>query len=185
MAKPKAVKTIEKADRKLAKHARKAARAKPVRAAAAVSGLADQPPVAAICATVTALGLLARDERLTRTGLRMGAAFALATLSKSLVKRLVDRTRPQVAHRKGYQARKGTRDEGAWNSFPSGHTANAVALGLAVTRDYPAAALPAAALAAYTGLAQLPREAHFASDVAAGALIGAASEAATARLFAR
>lgn len=184
MGKPKAVRNVEHADRKLARHAHRAGRAKPVAAAGVLSDLADQPPVAAICATVVVLGLVAGDRKLTRTGLRMGAAFALTTLTKSLVKRLVDRTRPAVARQQGYKARRGTRDEGPWNSFPSGHTGNAVALGMAVTREYPGAALPGTLAAAAVGAAQLPRGAHYLSDVAAGALVGAASEIATARLFA-
>ncbi len=82
----------------------------------------------------------------------MGAAFALTTLAKSLVKSTVDRTRPSKAAENGYASGKGKRTKGPWNSFPSGHTGNAVALACAVTREYPGAAVPAYAVAAMTGL---------------------------------
>ena len=133
----------------------------------------------------TAIGLIRRDARLTRAGLRMGAAFALATLGKALVKSAVDRTRPREAKKRGYASGKGQRNEGPWNSFPSGHTANAVALAGAIAREYPKATIPVFAVAALTGAAQIPRGAHYASDVTAGALVGAAAEIATARLFDR
>jgi membrane-associated phospholipid phosphatase len=184
MAKPKTVRKVEKADRRASRKAIKAhAETPPLQWLGAVSGWADQPPVAAICALTTAAGLLHGDARLTRTGLRMGAAFALTTLSKALVKSAVDRTRPREAARRGYKSGKGRRNAGPVNSFPSGHTGNAVALAGAIAREYPQAAAPAYAVAAGTGALQLPRGAHYGTDVVAGAVIGAAAEAITARLF--
>ncbi len=183
---PKTIRRVEKADRRVSRKATKAhADVKPLQWLGAISGWADQPPVAALCAVTTAAGLVRGDARLTRTGLRMAAAFALTTLGKNLVKSAVDRTRPKEAVKRGYKSGKGQRNAGPVNSFPSGHTGNAVALAGAVAREYPHAAIPAYAAAAATGALQLPRGAHYATDVFAGALIGATAEAITARLFAR
>lgn len=152
MAKPKTVRKVEKADRRASRKATKAhADTPPLQWLGTISGWADQPPVAAICALTTAAGLVRGDARLTRTGLRMGAAFALTTLGKALVKSAVDRTRPREAAKHGYKSGKGKRNAGPMNSFPSGHTGNAVALAAAITREYPQAAVPAYAAAAATG----------------------------------
>ena len=184
MSKPKAVRKVEKTDRRIARKAAKAAEHKPLRVGAALGGWADQPPVAVLCAGVVMASAVLNDRRLLRTGLRMGAAFAVTTLAKALVKSAVDRTRPATARRGRYKSGKGRHNEGPWNSFPSGHTGNAVTLASAIAREYPDLALSAVATAVLTGVAQLPREAHYASDVIAGAAIGAAAEAATSRLFA-
>ncbi|NIJ20003.1 membrane-associated phospholipid phosphatase [Sphingomonas naasensis] len=145
------------------------------------SELADQPPLIGICLATIGSGAALRRPRLLRAGLRMLASALVATAAKAVIKHHVDRTRPRKMLRDGrYALRadgKGSKDEGPWNSFPSGHTAGAVAVGRAVTREYPAA-LPATGLAMATvGLIQLPRGKHFASDVLAGAMIGALSEA--------
>jgi membrane-associated phospholipid phosphatase len=62
-------------------------------------------------------------------------------------------------------------------SFPSGHTAGAVAMARAVARDYPDTASAAYLAAAVVGALQIPRRAHFAGDVLAGAAVGIAAEA--------
>ena len=67
--------------------------------------------------------------------------------------------------------------------FPSGHTAGAVAVARACARHYPPARAPAYAWAAGVAAAQVPRCAHYPSDVAGGALVGLAAEAAADRLL--
>lgn len=152
-----------------------------VRVLGAASEAADQPPLIGICLATIGAGAVLRRPRLLRAGLRMLAGELVATAAKGAIKHHVDRTRPHKMLRDGryslHTDGKGGKDEGPWNSFPSGHTAGAVAVGRAVAREYPAA-LPAAGLAMATvALVQLPRGRHFASDVIAGAAIGAASEA--------
>lgn len=58
-------------------------------------------------------------------------------------------------------------------SFPSGHTANAVALATAAARHYgPRVAIPAYLIAGFIGVSRIERQAHHLSDVLAGATLG-------------
>ena len=152
-----------------------------VRALGWASEAADQPPLIGASLATIGMGAVLRRPRLLRAGLRMLASELVATGIKSAVKHHVNRTRPHKMLEDGRYAldtdSKGRKDEGPWNSFPSGHTAGAVAVGRAVSREYPAAASAAAVGAALVGLVQLPRGKHFASDVVAGAVVGAVSEA--------
>lgn len=155
-----------------------------VKVAGAISEVADQPPMVAINLTTIAAGLIAQDARLTRTGVRMLAAHGLATLAKAAIKHHVDRARPRLfASRQAHRPTPGKRDEGPHNSFPSGHTAGAVAVARAVARDYPAAAIPVQVAAAGVAAIQVPRGTHFPIDVAVGAVIGWAAEAIVARVL--
>lgn len=59
-------------------------------------------------------------------------------------------------------------------SFPSGHTLHAVAFTLVAASHYPALAVPLAAFTGLTAVSRVILGLHYPSDVAAGALIGAA-----------
>ncbi|MEU6672146.1 phosphatase PAP2 family protein [Streptomyces sp. NPDC046727] len=61
------------------------------------------------------------------------------------------------------------------SSFPSGHTAAAVAFTTAVAPTWPAAGALCAVLAAMVALERVQSGAHYPSDVAVGAAIGLAS----------
>lgn len=150
-----------------------------------VASLGDQPPLRALCAAVIAAGVLGRDRRLVRAGARMLAAHTLATLAKDFVKKRVDRTRPRSMDRPGKDHRPAPgRDETKEEtSFPSGHSAGAAAIARAFARDYPGAAVPAYGAAAVLALAQIPRCAHYPTDVGAGLAIGVAAEAAVSLAF--
>lgn len=138
-----------------------------------ISELADQPPLYAICSGMVVAGILRSDIKLCRTGMRMLAAEWLATKAKSLVKHRIDRTRPHVAMNGGqYHMANGHSHQSALSSFPSGHTAGAVAVARAYASEYPEHAIVVTLLAAFAGAIQIPRCAHFASDVGAGAIIG-------------
>jgi|HubBroStandDraft_3_1064219.scaffolds.fasta_scaffold13749_2 membrane-associated phospholipid phosphatase len=69
-------------------------------------------------------------------------------------------------------------------SFPSGHATQAFAVASVIATEYPSAWVQVAAYgpAALVGLARLRHDAHWASDVAAGALIGIGVGRAVARL---
>lgn len=153
----------------------------PVRAAGLLSKLSDQPPLLAASAGTVVLGLVARRPALVRAGLRALATETLATGMKAVVKRHVARTRPAKMLRDGRYAlhpdKDGDKNEGPWNSFPSGHSAGAVGVARAVSREFPEAAPVAAAAAGTVALVQVPKGAHFASDVIAGGAIGLAAEA--------
>jgi membrane-associated phospholipid phosphatase len=151
-----------------------------VRALGAFAGLGDQPPMRILCGSVIAVGLIGGDRRLARAGLRMLAAHTLATLAKDFVKNRIDRTRPRSKQKAGkdHRPRPGTKKAKEETSFPSGHSAGAVAVARAFARDYPEHGVPALAAGAALSLAQIPRCAHYPSDVGAGIAIGLVSEAA-------
>lgn len=145
-----------------------------------VSELADQPPLAAYNLAVLAGGLLLGDRRAAATGLRMFAAHVAATQLKDLLKYLVTRTRPWVLIEEGrYEIRSFGPVTKDFTSFPSGHTAGAVAVARAAVRRYPGGRPAAYGAAGFAALAQIPRCAHFPSDVVAGVIVGVASEAMT------
>jgi undecaprenyl-diphosphatase len=58
-------------------------------------------------------------------------------------------------------------------SFPSGHTAAAVAFASGVARELPAAGVPLHSLAALVGYSRVHTGVHYPGDVVAGALLGA------------
>ncbi|MEP9402225.1 phosphatase PAP2 family protein [Sphingomonas sp. VNH70] len=155
-----------------------------VKVAGWLSEVADQPPTVTINLATIALGLGLRDRRLARTGFRMLLAHGIATGAKAAIKHNIDRARPRLfTSRQAHRPTPGERDEGPHNSFPSGHTAGAVAVARAVAREYPGAARPAYAAAAGIAAIQIPRGTHFPIDVAVGAVIGWAAEALAARLI--
>ena len=150
-----------------------------VRALGATCEVGDQIPLLCVGGGVLAYGAFVRDRRATRVGAQMLGALLLATAAKTALKHLVSRTRPNVLLDKGrYEVRPLGPNEGPWQSFPSGHTAGSVAVARAVGRLYPEARFAAYAGAAGIGLIQMPRGAHYPIDVAAGALLGLAAEAA-------
>lgn len=184
--KKKNASAIERADIGISEGAAAFRDAPPVRLLGAFGELGDQPPMIAWSLATLIGGLSAGDPRLARAGVRMLAAHALATGVKALVKRAVDRTRPALLVDEGrYQVGPGTHDDGPHSSFPSGHTAGAVAVARAWARAYPAQTGPAYAAAATVALVQLPRCTHYLSDIAVGAAIGWAAEAAAGRLIDR
>lgn len=156
------------------------------RAAGAVSELADQPPMFTIGAALLVAGLVARRPRLAEAGGRILASVGLATAVKSVVKATVVRTRPFMLVEQGrYETGLLGPNEGPFNSFPSGHTANAVAAARAVARAYPGLHGIGHAMAAGMGVIQVPRGAHHPLDVVAGALVGYAAEAVVDRAWPR
>lgn len=169
-----------RADRKTAQAALPYEGSLPVRLLGHVADLGDQPPMRILCGSVIAVGLIGGDRRLARAGLAMLAAHSLATFVKDGVKKRVDRTRPRSLPKSGKDAkpRPGDREAKEETSFPSGHSAGAASVARAFARAYPEHALPAYAAASVLALAQIPRCAHYPSDVGAGIAIGlAAAEA--------
>jgi membrane-associated phospholipid phosphatase len=143
------------------------------------ASLGDQPPLRTLCAATIAAGLAGGNRRLARAGLRMLVAHTLATLAKDFVKVRVDRTRPRSKGEKGkdHKPRPGRDTSKEETSFPSGHSAGAAAVARAFARDYPEYSAPAHAAGAALALAQIPRCAHYPTDVGAGLAIGLAAEA--------
>jgi membrane-associated phospholipid phosphatase len=149
-----------------------------VRAVGAFSEIADQTPAYALCGAVLAAGLIAGHPKLAGAGARMLASTLLATAMKTALKNTVTRTRPHLLIDEGaYEFGTSGPDDGDWQSFPSGHTADAVAAARALTRVFPQTSGPAYGLATVVAAAQIPRAKHYPLDVAAGALVGLAAEA--------
>jgi membrane-associated phospholipid phosphatase len=148
-----------------------------VHAVSWASELGDQPQMLILSGGLLALGLVRRDGRMARAGGRMIAAHLLATTVKSLVKHRVDRTRPRsTGNGKDHRPRPGRSRAKEETSFPSGHSAGAIAVARAFARGYPEYRGGALAAGGFIALAQIPRRAHYPTDVAAGLVIGLAAE---------
>lgn len=187
MEKAKAAKKAAGAEHRLVGDVAELRRMKPVALLGAASEVADQPPMIALSLVTLGSGLVMRRPAIARTGLRMLIAHALATGGKTLLKRSIDRTRPQRALRDGTHhagTGKGSSDTD-FNSFPSGHTAGAVAVAQAVAATQPRLAPAARAGAVAVAALQLPRGAHYPSDVLVGAAIGYIADQAAGALIAR
>ncbi|WP_343518840.1 phosphatase PAP2 family protein [Sphingomonas sp.] len=171
---------VEHADAAIATRAGHYHRNPVVRLLGGASEIADQPPLIATSLATTAAGLLAKRPELVGTGLRMLASELVATGLKHIVKRRIDRTRPYKMLKDGRyklkHAGSGASRASPWSSFPSGHTAGAVATARAIAHGYPQLALPAGIAAGAIALIQVPRRTHFPTDVVAGAAIGFLSE---------
>jgi membrane-associated phospholipid phosphatase len=152
-----------------------------VRTVALLSELGDQPQMLGLCAGTFAAGLARRDARLARAGARMAAAHLIATGAKNFVKRRIDRTRPRADRIHGLKP--GRSQEKEETSFPSGHSAGAAAVARAFVREYPEHRTAAYAAAGAIALAQIPRCAHYPTDVGSGLAVGIAAEALVDRLF--
>ena len=173
---------------KLDKAAHKAVRpyqgTQPVEALTWYAKLGDQPQMLTISSAVLVSGLVRGDSRMARAGVRMIAAHLLATGAKNFIKRRIDRTRPRSATGEdGHKPRFGRTDTKEETSFPSGHSAGAMAVAGAFAREYPEYRLPALAAGGLIALAQIPRCAHYPTDVGAGLVIGWASEIAVDALW--
>jgi membrane-associated phospholipid phosphatase len=151
-----------------------------VEALGTLSEIGDQLQMRTLCGSMIALGLVTSNKRLWNAGARMLVAHEVATLLKDAIKRRVDRTRPRSAEsqedRKASPGKSTAKEE---TSFPSGHSAGATAAAFAFAGEYPEHRMPALAAAGAVSAAQVPRCAHYLTDVGAGMLIGAAAGVAT------
>lgn len=156
----------------------------PVRALSWYSELGDQPQMLTLSGGLLALGLVRSDRRMARAGARMIAAHLLATWAKNFVKHRIDRSRPRSAKgANGHKPRPGRKESKEETSFPSGHSAGAIAVARAFAREYPEQARAAYGAAGLIALAQIPRCAHYPTDVGAGLALGFAAEALVGRLW--
>lgn len=174
---PNADTPIERAERDLARRLRPLRDHPAVEALHPVSELADQPPMLALAGAGIVAGVLTGRPRVTEAAARTLAAVLLATAAKHAIKASVTRSRPhRLLDEHRYRRSAGGSDQKADQSFPSGHTADAVAAARAVSRAIPEAAVPAGAFALLAAIAQPLRAAHYPSDVAAGAIVGLLAE---------
>ncbi|AJP00766.1 phosphoesterase [Streptomyces cyaneogriseus subsp. noncyanogenus] len=124
-----------------------------------------------------AAALAAGGPRSRRAALVGVGAVAVASASANLLgKRLVRRARPDREAARVTVNRHVPMPTSA--SFPSGHTASAVAFAVAVGVVLPGAAVPLGVLASAVGYSRVHTGVHYPGDVAAGAVLGIASAAA-------
>jgi hypothetical protein len=129
---------------------------------------------AAIVAAYGGIGLLLKDRRMQDTSLLAAEAFLAANAAGTLLKYSAGRARPYAED--GKRRFTPFRFKSARTSFPSGHTVSAfsVASVFAARSDSLAVKSLAYALASCVGLQRVYGDKHWASDVAAGAVIGTA-----------
>ncbi|WP_051851722.1 phosphatase PAP2 family protein [Streptomyces sp. NRRL F-5650] len=142
------------------------------RALRRLSHAADHSKISLGIAAVLTLG----GPRPRRAALAGVGAVAVASASANLLgKRLVHRARPDREAARVSVDRYVPMPESA--SFPSGHTAAAVAFATAVGVVLPEAALPLGVLAGAVGYSRVHTGVHYPGDVAAGAVLGVAGGA--------
>ncbi|MFB7412457.1 phosphatase PAP2 family protein [Streptomyces sp. NPDC056202] len=123
-----------------------------------------------------AAGLALVPGRPRRAALAGVGAVAVASATANLLgKRLVRRPRPDREAARVVVARHVRMPDSA--SFPSGHTASAVAFATAAGVAFPPVAVPLHVLAMAVGYSRVHTGVHYPGDVAAGALLGVASAA--------
>ena len=173
----KAARKLAKADRKTTHDIAAHRDTVPARIAGLFGELADQPQLITASIGTIAAGLIDRRPDLVRGGARMLAAHLVATAAKTAIKRSFDRTRPAKALRDGHRFRAGDSTDHELNSFPSGHTAGAVAVARAASREIDGAAAPAALGVGAIAAIQPVAGNHYLSDVIVGGAIGWIAEA--------
>jgi membrane-associated phospholipid phosphatase len=182
----KAAKAVAKADREVTLNAARHRDEPVVKAAGFLAEIADQPQLVATSLGTVAIGLIARRPEVIRGGLRMLAAHAAATFVKSAIKHSIDRTRPAKAIEDGgARFEPGDSHDHDQNSFPSGHTAGAVAVARAVSRDINGAGAPAALITVAVAAVQPANGKHYLSDLVVGAAVGWIAEALVSAVFDR
>jgi membrane-associated phospholipid phosphatase len=184
MSKKKQMNAVTEFDMKVTDALGEYTQALPFRAWSSFAKLGDQPELRVISGGILAAGLVSGSGRLFRAGLRMLLAHEVATTAKDLVKNKVVRTRPRsAASARDARPRKGRNTAKEHSSFPSGHSAGAFAVAQAFAREFPEHRAGALTAASAIAIGQIPKNAHYPTDVAAGSLLGVATEAAVAALW--
>ena len=101
------------------------------------------------------------------------SAVALSGLITDLIKPLVGRLRPKLLFEAGLYGFEPFRIGYEYNSFPSGHATTVFALAAALSLFFPRWRVPFFSFAVVIGLSRIIVGAHYASDVVAGAYVGA------------
>ncbi|MFI1505468.1 phosphatase PAP2 family protein [Streptomyces sp. NPDC020597] len=131
-----------------------------------------------------AAALALRGGRARRAAVLGVAAIGVASASANLLgKQLVRRPRPHRAEDSPYPGRHVPMPHSA--SFPSGHTASAVAFAAAVGPTLPVSAVPLGVLACAVGYSRVHTGVHYPGDVVAGAVLGTGAAALVLALAAR
>ena len=136
----------------------------------------------AACTPVAFLLVWDLDRRGLRVALPIGLAVALTAVVALILKRTIGRVRPgreNAGQFLGPTFRHASHRE----SFPSSHTACAVALSAMLARVYPEASITFWALAAICASLRYFLDAHWPSDIVAGFIVGSVMTEITALSF--
>lgn len=161
-------------DAMIARHVEGSTTAGTLSTARQLDRFGDVTGMAPIIGGLAVVGLVAHDRTLVRTAALALGSIATATIVTQATKYAVGRVRPYAdPDRDGFDLRFFSGSP----SFPSGHTAAAFALatslGDATGRTW--ARIGLYALATGTAWARITEQAHWLSDVVAGAAVGIAS----------
>ncbi|MCA9026211.1 MAG: phosphatase PAP2 family protein [Planctomycetaceae bacterium] len=128
---------------------------------------------------VVLLAILSLSRERMRDAIHIGTVGVAGGLSAGLVKLLVSRTRPDhfnFLQDHIFDSYQGVlpmmRGGSAQQSFPSAHTATAVAFAVALAHYFPQAKWLCFSLAAIVGIQRIEAGQHFPSDVLVGAAVG-------------
>ncbi|MGH3567667.1 MAG: bifunctional phosphatase PAP2/diacylglycerol kinase family protein [Pseudonocardia sp.] len=125
-------------------------------------------------------GLLAARRGASRKAASRGvlAIAGASTVANAILKPILPRRRPAASELPAYQT---LANPPTSSSFPSGHAASAAAFATAVTLESPRLGLALVPLAASVAYSRVHVGVHWASDVGAGAAVGAGIALATRR----
>lgn len=139
----------------------------------------------ALLAGTWAAGQLAGRGEVADAALHVGAALAAGGVLNGALKYSMGRERPSATDDPHHY--RPWADQNRWQSFPSGHTVVAFSLAAAVSEEARTPWVTALAYggAAAVGWSRVYEDKHWASDVAAGALIGIVAGRGTVRLLHR
>ncbi|RFZ95584.1 PAP2 family protein [Mucilaginibacter conchicola] len=127
-----------------------------------------------------ATGFATNDKELKIKALETGGAVLLAEGATVLLKNVVHRDRPYIAHPELFYGKSNATDY----SFPSGHTSTAFATATSLSLSFPKwyVIAPSFAYASAVGYSRMYLGVHYPSDVLGGALVGAGSAFLTFKL---
>lgn len=132
----------------------------------------DMYLVVGIPATITIVGYIAKDKKLTANGYETFKIVATDVIITAILKFSVDRERPFIKYPEFIinKTHKNIKDA----SFPSGHTSSAFALATSLSLEYPKwyVIAPSFVYAGTVGYSRMELGVHYPSDVLAGAIIG-------------
>lgn len=129
-----------------------------------------------------------KRDRFRSSAQLLGFFFVCVALSgvvTDIIKPLAGRARPVLLERDGFYGFHPFTAHAVYNSFPSGHATTAFAVALALTVIWPRGRYWFLAFAAILGLSRVMVNAHYLSDVLAGALVGTLTVFVMRQLFAR
>ena len=133
------------------------------------------------CSIIVAILLWQLDSRQAAPLVMLGAVFGVSVLAMVL-KRLLGRVRPN-RESAGRFLGPGLKHDNARESFPSSHSASAMAMSVVLAHLYPPAAVTFYLLAFACGALRYVLDAHWPSDVLAGLALGMAAGSVAVMLY--